>query len=305
MSTAPLFITPIEPDRDRLHRLAQWCVTGRLAAAELELYDWQKSDDCPVTARTLLAALFARRGADDDALDVLRRAHRAPAQPDADLIQLHISVLAAAGLAQTAHDLVLQLHQSHGHDAAIAAWINTMNIVEAAEMPQQADPHVARLAAELTFDPQVIPRLVVAQKIQPVASDIQILRQAIACLTRDMRDDHPRMLMICQSMADLAMLAKDTGDARQWAQRGLGINPFAASLALVLSQISSHAAPSTADVLQSAIQANPAYPDLRAALVRHHMRLGQTDQARLYIQHWLSDQPGQPLATQLQQELAA
>ena len=53
-----------QPFDRRLARLARWCVDGRLAAAELELYAWQRDPDCPAQARVLLAALTARRDPD-------------------------------------------------------------------------------------------------------------------------------------------------------------------------------------------------------------------------------------------------
>src|SRR5690606_41021395 len=65
-----------EPVERRLQRIADQCLHGDVAGAELELHGWLREEDCPATAVTLLAALLARRGAADAALQVLRHSRR-------------------------------------------------------------------------------------------------------------------------------------------------------------------------------------------------------------------------------------
>ena len=60
-----------ETHADRLLRLRRWCVTGHLAAAELELHGWIRDADCPAPAAVLLTRLTAQRGDASAALEAL------------------------------------------------------------------------------------------------------------------------------------------------------------------------------------------------------------------------------------------
>jgi hypothetical protein len=116
-----------------------------------------------------------------------------------------------------------------------------------------------------------------------------------------------RTLMICQAMAQLALLADDADDARRWAHRGLRVDPYSASLALVLARITDDPAvgPPTHAILTAVAEAFPLYPDLQAALIRRDKAEGRDDDARRRLSLWLDRQPDHPLARQVQQELAA
>ncbi|MCX5660309.1 MAG: hypothetical protein NTW19_11390 [Planctomycetota bacterium] len=301
-----------ESAAQRLDRLAHWCVEGQLAAAELELHEWRREPDAPEAVRFMLAALFARRHADDDALALLRRGMRdeSYAHGDADGLLLAIALFVAGDLPDSARQSLLQLFHHRGDDPGIAAWIRALELPGTADLPAVPDAQIERLAAELLSDPEVIPTLVAAQKVRAVTTDLTLLRQAIArMLQAPQNAPHPALDLptIYQALAELAMLAHDADDARRWAHRGLRINPYSAALALVVSQVDDDETlgPPAQHVLAGAIAANPRYADLRAALIRRQRREGKDDEARLFLADWLGDQPDHPLALQLQRELAA
>lgn len=304
----PIAATPwTEPADERLARLARQCLQGERAAAELELHEWRRQEECPPAARVLLASLLAQRGRLDDARAALLPADRARGEQDAQAMQLLIAILAATDLTDAAARMAVQLHHAYGQEPAIAAWIQVLQAPSVSDLPLLPDAQVEQLAAELVARPGVIPSLVVAQSLQPAASDIALLRHAITRMAREIQDDPQQMLTICQAQAELAMLASDTSDARRWAHRGLRINAYAAPLALVLSQIEDDPTigPSATEVLAEAVAAHPTYPDLRAALIQREHAQGRPEAARLHLADWLATQPDHPLARKLQQELAA
>ena len=295
-----------EPDADRLRRLCGQCVTGQVAAAELELYAWQRNERCPTAARVLLAALLARRGRSADALTVLPRAGRLETADDALAAETLITLLVDADLEDTASRLLHQLHADLGRDAAVADWLRLTRMPGAAQLTALCEATVDHLAAELLCRPQVIPSLVVAQRIEPDATSIALLREAIGRMALHVFDQD-RKLMICQAMSTLSQLAGDASDALRWARHGLQLNPYSAALALALAEIANDPA-TVADAgvaLQRACAAHPDYPDVRRALILSEHQQGNTQAARLELEQWLEREPGHALATRLAEELAA
>lgn len=294
-----------ESAEQRLARLASWCLDGRLAAAELELYEWRRDEACPADARLLLAACLGTRGEYEAARFVLRDPHSHVEDPES--MQLQIAMLLAEDLVETARRAVKILHHTHGHMPQTTAFLKAVNAPDAVKLPAITDSQAEHLAADLAARPQVFASLVAAQKLDPHTDEIALLRHAAPRLLRDAHGDERATAEICLHIAELALLAGDHDDARRHAHRGLRANPYSAALALVLSRIDDDSAvgPRATEVLERAVQANPTYPDLRAALIRRHLREGDAGRARRKLGEWLDQQPGHPLALAVEKELAA
>ncbi len=292
-----LLKTPTLSTTERFKRLCAACLDGRLAGAELELHEWSRQADCPPQASVLLAACMARRNAFDDAATILRDSNTAVGS------MTLICVYTLLQMPQAAAQQVRNLHDQWGHHWPVAHWLNVMQMAQASP----SDAVVKELAEELKANTQIIPSLVAAQKISPVSEHIQALRQAIELSIRQRTLDEEQQVQICHAMADLAMLAKDHSDARRWAHRGLAINPLYAHLAIILSQFEDNTqlGPLAITVLARNERAHQGYQDVRAALIRREHQHGMKDAARLRISHWLADDPANPMAKKLQQELAA
>jgi len=303
---------PPESDTQRLRRLARASIDGQLAAAELELHDWQRHDACPAAAGVLLAALLAKRGDLAHANRVLRRFTR-DKTGDADVCRLLISVLVVLDLTESASRLVHQLQAGpQSHRDGLKRWLEVMDAPGVVDLPTHAQEHVRGLADELIRRADVLPSLVAAQKIAatkalPQSDDVSLLRLAVEHATRVWASDEERMLTACQALSELAMIAGDADDARRWAHRGLRINPYNATLSLVLSKVSDDPAvgPPAAFMLQNAVAAHPRYADLRLALIRRLMANGATDAARAQINDWIILDPANPHARRLLEEVAA
>ena len=295
-----------EPGAQRLQRLCQQCLSGDVAAAELELYAWQRQTECPPAARVLLAALLARRGRTADAVAVLPRARRLEADADALAAKTLVALLVDADLAETAKQVLRQIHDDLGHDPTVTRWLRLMRMPGAEELPRLSDATIDLLAAELLCRPQLIPSLVKAQELEPDADAVTLLRQAISRMALHVFDDD-RKLMICQAMSALSQLANDLDDARRWARHGLRLDPHSVPLALTLAQVSDDPTrdADAAAALQRACTAHPDYPDVRRAWIHCEHQQGNIHVARLQLEQWLQRQPGHPVATQLAQELAA
>lgn len=295
-----------EAPSERLRRLAEWCVTAQLTAAELELSDWQRQSDCPIAARVLLTALLARRGEAEHARTVLQPATLGET-PDPLAAQTLIGLLVTADLTDTASRLVQRLHHSRGDEPSVQHWLAALRPPGFAEPPPLPDTQVARLADELDARLDLLPTLVAAQRIASSHTEIALLRAAVARLARRAADDEQRLLAVCQAMAELSLLANDADEARRWTHRGLKVNPFAASLAMVLAQLDddTEVGPPAIKVLAVAAEAHPQFPDLQAALIRREHAQGETASARMHLADWLRREPEHPLARKLEQELAA
>ncbi len=231
----------------------------------------------------------------------------ASARRNGDPVPLSLRIaIEAAGQPRGRSRLVEQLHREHGHDPAAMRWLSTLMGSSIKALPAVSEATINQLAGELLEQIDVIPSLVAAQRLAPDAQTISMLRGAMHQMLRDV-EDQPGTLILCQAMADLAMLAADPDDARRWAHRGLRIDPYAAPLAIILSRLQDDPAvgPPASTVLKGAVNAHPKYPDLRAALIRREAGEGRIDVARRRLHQWLQREPNQAMALRLQHELAA
>jgi len=278
--------------------------SGQLAAAELELHEWQRRDDCPPQARALLIALLARRGADNDALALL---HHEDADTHLPLQRLYVALLTVTEFNEAAKRRTMRLHHSFGDQSDVAAWIKYMRPPGASHIDVPPDAAVDHIAADLFETPEVIPSLVAAQKCEPDDDTIRLLRQALARIERDLADGADRSLMICRALAELALLAHDNDDARRWTHRGLRVDPTDAALALIISELDDddRIGPPASVVLQRAVEAHPGYPDLRLAHIRRALRDGRADEARAQVDDWLRSEPLSSWAQHAEREVAA
>lgn len=258
---------PLTPEqRAALDGLEQMAVQGRRAEAELELHAWCRRGG-PLAARVLLAALLARRDDFDGALDVLGQPHREnPQSMDADHARLAVAVLIRSGLDDAARRLAAWLFHLHGNDPAVARWVELLDVPGLNNLPQVPDATVERLAHELSAQPETVPTLVYGLKHAPRTRAISILRAAIARVTGDF-EGKPEMPQLAQALAELAHLVGDDDDARRWAHRGLRLDPYNATLALLLGQLEDDEAVglSAADTLKRMALKFPDYPDVQRA----------------------------------------
>lgn len=294
--------SPHETTPQRLQRLGQWCLEGRLAAAEVELHEWQRHADCPTAARTLLSALLARRGMTDDARQILHAA----GELDAPAAVLQAALLIVADLPDAARRCVSHLDAHHGDDGWVRQWIGYVEAPCGNELPQVSPAVIEQLAADLLAQPLALLSLVAALKVAPDAEQVLLLRRAGARAYHDLHEGR-RGLVLCQAMADLALLAQDADDARRWAHRGLKLEPYSAPLALVLAAVEDDPAqgPPAVNVLAEVAHKHPDYPDVLAALIRREGAQGRREAARRRLTAWLSREPRNLTARRLHQELAA
>lgn len=303
--------TDSQTPRRRLQTLARWCVTGRLAGAELELHEWvRKTPNAPPAARFLLAALLGRRGADREAIAVLGPVHRGEGR-EASIgeLQLAVTLLITARLHDAATRAARELHSRFGHEAGVRAWLLNLRVLSPRELPDVPAGAARELAAEILARPGVVTTLTYAMKQDPQPPHLRLLRAALPAVAADLSTlgDPESLLTVYTALAELAVLAGDEDEARRWAHRGLSLNPYAASLALVLAEVRDE--PSQAEratqVLERVSQAHPSYPDVAAALIRRTRADGHLDEARLKLAQWRDREPENPIAAQLVRELAA
>lgn len=316
----------------RVRALVERARAGDAAGVELELHAWTRRDDCPSAVRVALAAMLTRRGQHDAALRVLRLIHEQPDRDiDQDVLQTRLAVLIDAGMNDSARRLAERLHRVHGHRPGVRQWIEGTQLPGADKLPNVAPEAVETLAAELVDDPDVVRSLVAGMKHDAALTDgtrqaealdqelagvpqpdaavrpIALLRAAIERIHPGYADDPRRQTMLCTALAELALLAHDTNDARRWAHRGLKVDPYCASLALVLASCDDEPSlgPPARQALARVARQHPGYPDVRAAMIRRAFDEGRTASARRRLTAWLRRDPDSTLAQQLQQELAA
>jgi hypothetical protein len=295
------------PGGSTVTELAEMAVSGELAAAELELHQWQRQPDCPPAARVMLAGLLARRDQLDHAATVLDHVqHAALDHLDAREAQLLVTILVRTSEADRARRLTRKLHDAFGDRSEVRAWLQRMEAPGTEALPDVAEARIEHLAAELAAQPEVIPSLVVAQQHSPDAAQITLLRQALARLAPTLSEG-PHWLALCRAQARLSLLAGDSDEARRWAHRGLKQAPEDEKLALVLAEIADNptVGPPARDVLARVVDAHPDYPDVRRALIRRHAGDGQRQSARELLAQWLNREPDSPIALALDKELAA
>ncbi|HAI13360.1 MAG TPA: hypothetical protein DCM28_16755 [Phycisphaerales bacterium] len=290
--------------------LADLCIAsnhGQIAGVELTLHEWQRQRDCPTQARVLLAACLSRRGKHDEAATILQNAERSRPVTDDAMMMVMVSVFTMLDMPEAASKHLRRLHARSGHKQEVALWIESMKFKGSENLPDQSDAIINQLARELAEQPLLLCSLTAAMKVGPNEQHIQVLRHAGNLmfyrieLTIDLETE------LCRAMADLAMLAEDEADARRWAHRGLKINPLAAHLAIVLSQVEDRAqlGPAAIDVLAKVNERKPAYPDVHAALIRREYFDGDTQTARMRLSNWLDREPSNPTALKLRKEIAA
>jgi hypothetical protein len=292
---------------DRLLELCLACNDGQLAGVELELHQWHRQRNCPDAALVLLATLLSRRGKHDDAADVLQYAERAMPVRDISMMMVMVCVYTLLDMPEAASKHVRRLHARHGHLPYVAQWIECMKVGGSENLPDQSDAIISQLSRELAENPIVLCSLTAAMKVAPNEQHIQTLRHAGNVMMHRISMSIETETELCRSMADLALLVEDEADARRWAHRGLKVNPLAAHLAIVLSQVEDHAymGPAARDVLAKVNEARPAYPDVHAALIRREFFDGDTQVARMRLSNWLETEPSNPTALKLRKEIAA
>lgn len=297
---------------DRLDRLAELSVRGGLAAAELELHAWRRERGCPAEARVMLAALLARRGEAEAARAVLVESlPRELETAEPEQLQLLISLYLAAGFTDAAERFGEVLGREAARAPAVRDWLAALElgggVVEPGAKPQAIlGAEVEHLAMQLRGSIGLVPTLVFAQKQEPHRASIALLRAALAAVEPALhfQRDH---LMVCLALGELAILDEDYQEARRWAQRGLVLDPFNASLAMVLNQASVDPAetPVVVKALDDVLAKFPNYADVQAALIRREVTSGQRASAARRLNEWLEREPGSRLAQALQRELAA
>lgn len=251
---------------ETLESLRHMAINGRLAEAELELHSWVRRGG-PVEARVLLAALLARRDEFDAAREVLGDPQRDnPQDMNAEQAKLAVAVLIGSGLEDSARRLAAWLYHLHGDDSKIAQWVAVMDVPGLTALPAVPDATVERLADELTANPLAVTSLVYAMKQAPRTRPISLLRAAIGHMTQHFHD-RPEMPRLVQGLAELAHLIGDDEDARRWAHKGLRLEPYNATLALLLGQLEDDEAvgPTAQQTLKRVALKFPGYPDVQAA----------------------------------------
>jgi len=260
-------VHPVTNDQhDTLERLRQMAIHGRLAEAELQLHDWCRKD-APAEARVLLAALLARRDDFDAAREILGDPSREqPQSMDAEQAKLAVAVLISSGLEDHARRLSAWLYHLHGDNEQVAQWIAVMDVPGLTALPAVPDATVKNLSNELAAQPGTVPSLVYAMKHAPRTRPISLLRAAVARMTREFIDQ-PEESTLFQALADLAFLIGDEEDARRWAHKTLRLDPFNASMALLLGKLPDDEAvgPTAQQTLKRVALKFPGYPDVQRA----------------------------------------
>jgi tetratricopeptide (TPR) repeat protein len=281
-------------DRVRLLIQLARCRTGEMDAAMLELTAWSRQEDCPAEARVLLAALQQGRGELEAARRTLQQ--NMARGPDVMTCQAMVVLEVRENLPASAHKAAGYLAHAFIDEAFSARFLASLRLT-----PRQAATHappemVEQLAAQLLHKPGVIATLVAAQKLEPNAGRIELLRRALGRIAESAADG----LAVAEAMAELAELAGDVQEARRWAKRGLRLAPFSASLALLLDRVGSGSPIEqdiqSLDALRKAAKARPSYADVRSALIRRYQAAGYHRLARRAAERWIAEQPEHPLA---------
>lgn len=251
---------------ETLERFRHMAVSGRLAEAELELHDWCRKD-APVEARVLLAALLARRDDFDAAREILGDPSRRDAQTmNPEQAKLAVAVLIGSGLEDSARRLSAWLYHLHGDRDEIAQWIAVMDVPGLTALPAIPDATVENLAHELAAQPELVPSMVYAMKQAPRTRPISMLRAAVARMTHEFEGQEIQP-SLTQALADLAFLIGDEEDARRWAHKTLRLDPYNASMALLLAKVPDDEAvgPTAQQTLKRVALKFPGYPDVQRA----------------------------------------
>lgn len=290
-----------------LSEIARMCVDGRRVQAALELQAWTRRDDCPATARLLLAALWAEDGDLDAAIASADAGRQSDAHDnDPALQKVAICLRVEADLPDSARRLAAELFETHGHDPAIGGWLAAMQPPGTGQMPGVSASAIEQLSGELIESLDVVPALVAGLAAEPNRHDTELLRQALCRLADDAADD-AQLLLVCRAVTKLSLLLDDADEVRRWAHRGLKVEPYCAQLALALAETPDELTlgPPASEVLRRVAATHPTYPDVRAALIRRERTDGMADVARLRLAEWLEQDPENPVALGLVREMAA
>jgi len=213
------------------------CLAGQRVSAHLDLSDWSRRPECPTAARVLLAVLEMDDERPDRALDALRR--------NLDQIEDPLSI-----------QMMILIHLERERPEEAAYWIQRLAqtkrawlendqhrvresvVCELAHVDSQAPESppvelVEQLAIEIQGDENLIPSLVVGQKLEPDDATNRLLSLAIEKAMPEL--EHPKV--VCESLARLALIRQDITAAKQWIHRGLELNPMSVPLAMMLVEL--------------------------------------------------------------------
>jgi hypothetical protein len=289
----------------RLREIAIACVDGRVPQATLDLVEWCRESGCPASARVLLASLYMRQGRNADARKVV-----------GDVVDI-AGTLSLLDRAQLCIEIIDHPHRAHAIaqswceamslNGPQAAWVRDLSGLDTREHEQREEACVRQLAEELMDHIHVVPTLVAAQMRDQRDDELRVLRAALRMVLRELGEEHANAQTLVQAIAQLADIAGDSDESQRWAHRGLARNPYSATLALLLANVADNPAigPPARELLARAAEANPTYPDLRAACIRRTARDGRRDEAATLLNEWATLQPDHPMVGTLRTELAA
>ncbi|MBI1370912.1 MAG: hypothetical protein GC162_19945 [Planctomycetes bacterium] len=299
-----LELSPGDKERRRLLTALAMCQSGQVDAARLDLRQWSRCKQCPSEGRALLAWLELR----DGDVEAARRALHRNLKDGADALtcQMLVVIDVAEDLPQATRRAAGYLAHVFARDEEVGRWLNMMEMgprLARTEAPQEM---IEQLAHELLRKPQVIGSLAAAQKIEPAAGRMELLRRALVRVV----DDLPEPMVGIEALAMLSEAAGDFDDARRWARRGLREEPYSATLALLIDRLEDVCeddaqGPRALAALRNAATARPEYADVRYALIRRYGRLGMKEQARRLARQWHEREPDNQLAQRAESELAA
>ncbi len=255
---------------DRLARLHRWCRTGRASAAELELSDWCRGEDATPAARVLLASLRAQRGDLRGARATWATGDLEEQRFSVEEKQAIIALDTLLGRNEEAATMTRLLHHRFGKDSAVGRWLAVSDAPGVAALPAQSAGQAEELAEALQARMEIIPSLVFAQRQRPSTGGIARLRAALLRLAARTERHADQALSVCRALAQLAQLVGDEDEARRWAHRGLKIDPYCATLAMILSWVPDDEAAGepARDVLARVHEKHPGYRDIADALKR-------------------------------------
>ena len=267
-------LSPVE--LSRLNRAQALVAAGESDLAEFELQDWcdAPADDAPSAARVALASLLARRGQLLRARVVLGEPQRRDTHDmDADEAVLAVGLHLAAGQEDQARRLAAWLHHLHGHDPAVARFVQLLDLPGlrnfTSHADAQAEQQAARLADELMSCPEIVPSLVFAQKLAPNTRTLSTMRTAVKHIVYKF-EATAYFTPLVHALAQMAELVGDDDDALRWAHRGLQADPYHAEIALLLGRIEDNEAvgPPASQVLKRVSMKFPDYPDVQRAFAQ-------------------------------------
>lgn len=289
--------------RRLLLALAQ-CQAGRRLQAELQLRKWNRDPQCPSEGRALLAWLELEKENAAAARRVLTPNLRHG--PDALTCQMLLMMDIAEQLPRATRKAVAYLSHAFCHDPHIARWLDSFHIAPKIDHLEAPLELIERLAEQLLERPHMIRSLIVAQQHRPSLGRIDLLRRALVRIV----DRLAEPVIAVESLARLAHIAGDIDEARRWTRHGLKLEPYSASLALLLDQLADadqadDVSPRPLQVLRRAVAAKPQYSDLRRALILRYQKAGLSAQASRNAQRWIKQQPDNALAMRTYTEIVA